>query len=139
MPGRGEKKIFFDVEGIQCKTCHTIDGKGRPLGPDLTQIGKKFDRRQLLESILQPSKVVDRKYVQHLVETQDGRVYTGLIAEKTGDELVLLDASHQKIHLSTADIELQLPQRQSLMPELQLRDMTAQDVADLLDFLLSLR
>ena len=133
------RKIFFDVEGIQCKTCHTIGGKGRPLGPDLTQIGKKLNRRQLLESILQPSKVVDPKYVQHLVETQDGRVYTGLIAETTADELVLLDASYQKIHLSTADIELKLPQRQSLMPDLQLRDMTAQDVADLLDFLLSLR
>ncbi|MBI83678.1 MAG: hypothetical protein CMJ81_10820 [Planctomycetaceae bacterium] len=136
--GQG-RKIFFDVEGIQCKTCHTIGGKGRPLGPDLTQIGKKFNRRQLLESILQPSKAVDPKYVQHLVETRDGRVYTGLIAETTADELVLLDASYQKIHLSTADIELQLPQRQSLMPDLQLRDMTAQDVADLLDFLLSLR
>ena len=105
----------------------------------MTQIGKKYNRSQLLESILQPSKVVEPKYVMQLVETKKGRVYSGMLIKKTAAELVLKNADNKEIRISTADVELQLPRRQSMMPELQLRDMTAQEVADLLEYLTSLK
>src|SRR5690606_27770824 len=52
---RGEQ-IFFGSSAAQCKNCHVVHGKGTPLGPDLSQIGRKYERATLLETILDPSK-----------------------------------------------------------------------------------
>ncbi len=137
-PARG-KRVFFATEGVSCKNCHRIGTEGKQLGPELTTVGKKNNRNQLLESMLEPSKVIDPKYVTYLAETVEGRLLTGLLIKKGEDEVILKDAQNKEIHLSTDQIEQLVPQRQSLMPELLLRDMTAQQVADLLAYLSSLK
>ena len=82
------RTLFFDTAGVQCKTCHQIGGQGTALGPDLSEIGKKYNRAQLLESILEPSKAIDPKYLTHLVETKDGRVITGLLAARDEQQVL---------------------------------------------------
>lgn len=105
----------------------------------LTTIGKKYNRAQLLESILEPSKLIDPKYVTHLVETKDGQVLSGLLIERNANEVVLKDAQNKVFRLPASSVEHLVTQQQSLMPELLLRDMTAQQVADLLEYLGSLK
>ena len=105
----------------------------------MTTIGQKYNRAQLLESILEPSKLIDPKYVTYLVETDDGRLLTGLLVKKDEKEVVLKDARNKLTRISSVQIEQLVPQRLSLMPELLLRDMTAQQVADLLAYLSSLK
>src|SRR5207253_9230660 len=83
------KELFFKSAGLQCVNCHRIAGTGSTLGPDLTQIGKQYSRGQILESILEPSKSIDPKYVSYLAETADGQVQTGLLVEKNDREVVL--------------------------------------------------
>jgi putative heme-binding domain-containing protein len=78
-------------------------------------------------------------YITHLVETKDGRIITGLLVEKTKDAVVLKDAQAKTIRVPTSDVDQLAPQSRSLMPELLLRDLTAQQVADLLEFLTTLR
>ena len=124
---------------MQCKNCHRIGKYGKPLGPDLIQIAKKSTPAQLLESLLQPSKNIDPKFVTWLVETSAGKVYVGLLVKKTAAEIVLKDAQDKTIQIAAKDVERMLPQRKSLMPELLLRDMTAKQVADLLAYLKSLK
>ncbi len=133
------KQIFFEAAGLQCKNCHRIDGKGTELGPDLSQIGKKYNRAELLDTILNPSKVIDPKFAAYLLETTKGRVYTGLLVKKTADEVVLKDSENKLVRLRAAEVELLIPQQKSLMPELLLRDMTAREVADLTAYLNSLK
>jgi putative heme-binding domain-containing protein len=133
------KILFQETEGVQCKNCHKIGEVGTRLGPDLTQIGKKYNRLQLLETVLQPSKEIDPKYVTWLVETSEGRVHTGLLAEKTNSKIVLRDARNNLVEVSADQVDALIPQRKSLMPDLLLRDMTAQQVADLLAYLASLK
>jgi len=133
------KSIFFKTAGVQCKSCHKIGTEGGSLGPDLTQIGKKYNRLQLLESILRPSKAIDPKFGTYLVETLQGRVHAGLLITKTDESVVLKTAPNKEIRIAVEDIELFAPQQKSMMPELLLQDMTADQVADLLEFLLSLR
>src|SRR5207244_4146182 len=70
------KELFFKAAGLQCANCHAIAGTGSTLGPDLTEIGKKYSRTQILESILEPSKSIDPKYVTYLLEATDGQVHT---------------------------------------------------------------
>ena len=133
------KRIFFEASGVLCRSCHKINGEGTDLGPDLSEVGKKFDRAKILDTILDPSKEVDPKFALYLAETSDGKVYTGLLAERTATEVVLKDAQNKAVRLAADDIELLVPQQQSMMPELLLRDMTAREVADLTEFLSSLK
>lgn len=131
--------VFFKTEGVACRNCHVINKQGRQVGPDLSQIGKKLKRSELLESILEPSKRVDPKFVTYLVETVEGRLVTGLLVSKDDDEVVLQDATGKLVKLPVERVEQLVPQQQSLMPELLVRDLTAQQVADLLAYLSSLR
>ena len=133
------RKLFFETAGVQCKNCHRIDGTGSLLGPDLSQIGRKYARPQLLEQILEPSKVIEPKYVSYVVALADGRLITGLLADRTDAELVVRDAKDQLVRVAASEVEAMTPQRQSLMPDLQLRDLTAEQVADLLAFLVERR
>jgi uncharacterized repeat protein (TIGR03806 family) len=133
------KHVFFETAGVQCKNCHRIEGTGRAVGPDLDHIGKKLSAAQLLESILEPSKRIDPQFVTYLAETDDGRLVNGILVSKGANEVVLKDAQGALVHIPAKKIERLVGQSRSLMPELQLRDLTAKEVADLLAFLSALR
>jgi uncharacterized repeat protein (TIGR03806 family) len=133
------KRVFFETDGVACKSCHRIHQDGKEVGPELTTIGKKQTRAELLESILEPSKRIDNKFVTYVVETVDGRVLTGLIVSRDKKEVVLRDATNKLLHVAVDEIEQLVTRQQSLMPDLLLRDMTAQQVADLLAYLGSLK
>jgi len=135
---RGQQ-LFHKTTGVQCRNCHKIAQDGTELGPDLSQIGKKYDREKLLESILQPSKNIEPKYVTWVVETTAGKVIAGLLVHKDGNEIVVKDTQNQEHRVATGDIESTHQMQQSMMPELLLRDMTGQQVADLLAYLASLK
>ena len=137
--GARGRHVFFNGSGIQCRNCHRIDRDGQEVGPDLSQIGKKYNRSQLLECILEPSKTIDPAYVSYLVETSRGGVHTGLLVKKTDTDVVLKDGQGKLVTIPAKEVELLSPQQKSLMPELLLRDMTAQEVADLLEFLGALK
>jgi hypothetical protein len=66
-------------------------------------------------------------------------VHTGLLVERSEQNVVLKDVSDKTITIPATDVETIAPQQKSLMPELLLRDMTPQQVADLLAFLESLK
>ena len=133
------RKLFHDSTVVQCRSCHRIDGKGTELGPDLDAIGKKYDRPKLLESILQPSLQIDPKYTTQLVETISGTVHSGLLVQRDDKAIVLRDAQNKTHRIESKDIEGVYAQTKSLMPDLLLRDFTAQQVADLLAYLSSLK
>lgn len=133
------RQLYFEAAGVQCRNCHKIGDQGKALGPDLTAIGKKLDRPKLLESILQPSLTIDPKFATYLVETADGLVHSGLLVLRTEAEVVLQSADGKEIRVPASGIERFAPQQKSLMPDLLLQEMTAQQVADLLEFLSGLK
>ena len=136
--GRG-KELFFRDGAASCKACHRVGNQGESLGPDLSQIGKKYSPAELLTHLLEPSKQIDPKYVQYTLETTDGRVMSGLLVEKTEQHVILRNAQNPRMIVPASQIEQLVPQQKSLMPELLLRDMTPQQAADLLAFLASLK
>ena len=137
-PVRG-RQLFMQSDSVSCRNCHRIEQQGREVGPDLTAIGKKLNAGQLLESILDPSRQIDQKYINYLAETKDGLVITGLLISKDENEVVLKDASNKLNHIPATNIEELLSQEKSMMPDLLFRDMTAQQVADLVTYLGTLR
>lgn len=141
LPGDSQRghRLFSEAKIAQCKNCHRAGQVGQTVGPELTLIGKKFNRLQLLESILEPSKVIDPKYVTYTIETKQGKLHSGLVIEKSGEQITLKDGQGNLIQLPAAEISNMISQQKSLMPENLLRDMTIQQVADLLAFLESLK
>ncbi|MFG0332393.1 MAG: PQQ-dependent sugar dehydrogenase [Maioricimonas sp. JB049] len=135
---RGEK-LFVTAAGLQCRNCHRVGETGKMVGPDLTRIGGQRSRRELLESILAPSRRIDPKFVTYAVQTDAGRVHSGLVIDETESSVTLREASGKDVVLQREEIDDMIAQPKSLMPELLVRDMTARDVADLLAYLESLR
>jgi uncharacterized repeat protein (TIGR03806 family) len=133
------RDLFQKAPGMQCRNCHKVKNIGISIGPDLTQIGKKLTRAKLLESILEPSKTIDPKFVTWIVETKSGKVFTGLLVKQTDDEFVIRDSKNKEHRFKTESLDGTFPQQKSLMPDLLAKDMTAQQVADLLDWLVSLK
>jgi putative heme-binding domain-containing protein len=137
-PDRG-RDLFFRETGPQCYTCHRIGQQGRDFGPDLSHIGQKYSREQVLENILLPSKTIEPKFVGFLVETKDGSSHSGLVMQKTKTELVLKEVGGHVITIPAADISRLQQLQLSLMPEQLLQSLTAQQAADLIDFLSALK
>lgn len=133
------RRLFFEAAEVQCRNCHKIQGQGSEVGPELSQIGRKYDRSKILENILDPSREIDPKFVVYLAGTIDGKLHSGLLVERTQDAVVLKDGKNNLIRLAASDVEQLAPQQRSLMPDLLLRDMTAQQVADLVAFLSELK
>ncbi len=128
------RELFWS-ERTKCQTCHKIDGKGIELGPDLSAIGKTRSREDLLESLLDPSRRIDPPYQPYNVRTLDGRAFTGLLVKRDAKEVVLKDNQAKEVRLAAEDVESLRPARDSLMPTGLLADLTAQQAADLLEYL----
>ena len=137
-PRNGEQ-LFFSQTGLQCRNCHRIAGKGQDVGPDLDKVGTRLTRGKILESILEPSKTIDTKYLQYLCETTEGQILSGVIIKKTEHAISLQDAKGKVYIVPHDQIESLASQAKSMMPELLARDLTAQQLADLLDYLSQLK
>jgi len=135
---RGEK-VFFTEGGVQCFQCHRVRDRGRDFGPDLSRVGQKYTRVQLLDSILNPSKTIDPAFATYQVETKNDLSYSGLLVRKSSDEVVLKDANLNEVHVKVSEMKTLESSKVSAMPEGLLQSLTAQEAADLVEFLSSLR
>jgi putative heme-binding domain-containing protein len=131
--GRGEA-LFF-AKDLKCATCHKLGDKGTAIGPELTTIGKTRTRAEILESLLQPSLVIEAKFAQYLLQTADGKTHSGLLVRRDDKQVVLRDAENKEVVVKAEDVELFRPSRVSLMPEGQMGGLLPQEAADLLEFL----
>jgi putative membrane-bound dehydrogenase-like protein len=133
---RRGQAVFHNTK-TACFACHAIGYVGGRTGPDLTSIGKVRSDRDLLESILFPSISLVRSYESVTVITKDGLSHNGLIQSETADQIVLATGPNQEVRLARADIEDQQPSKTSIMPAGLDKQLTEQELADLLAFLKS--
>ncbi len=141
LKGNHEKgrKLFLTAAGLQCRNCHKVGQDGKAVGPTLDGIGKRYSRGEILENILEPSKKIDPKFQTWLIQTDDGKILSGLLESRTDEAVTIREATGKLVTVSATSIELMVAQQKSLMPELQLRGLTPQDAADLLAWLASLK
>jgi len=137
-PPRGQR-IFFDDGGVACAKCHAIAGRGGAVGPDLTLIGGQFPRRDLIEHVLNPSKVVREGYRQFVVETREGETFSGLVKGETAETLTLLDSEGRLQSIPKNRVAARAPSNLSLMPEGLAFGLTLEQFADLIGYLESRR
>lgn len=129
---RGER-IYRRAE-LACVACHAIGGAGGQVGPDLTSIGTSAPPDYLLESLLDPNAQIKQGYHSILVETKDGRQFSGTIARESTDGVVLRDATGGEVTVATRDIASRTNVG-SLMPAGLIDALPDDERADLIAFL----
>jgi len=129
--GRGRE--LFRGRGT-CSSCHVVSGLGGALGPELSNVHKKFGRRELIDAMLNPSAAIAFGFDSWTLHLKDGRVLAGSILAD-GDLLVLRDLAGQRQVVEAAQIARREKQNLSLMPEAPSMGLNAQDLADLASFL----
>ena len=123
------------MSGGLCARCHRTSDGGADFGPDLSHIATRYNRGDLLDNILNPSKTIAAGYASYVVKTGSGEVYTGLLVRQTEQEVTIKDATLKVTHIPANDIEKMTAQQTSAMPEGLLNELTAQQAADLLAYL----
>jgi putative heme-binding domain-containing protein len=132
---RHGREIFHRAS---CSRCHRIAGRGIPFGPDLDGVASRFGRRDLLETILDPSRAVDHKYRSVQIETRDGLVITGQLAGGNRETLFVVEnplAPAQVRSVSRAAIANRTPSDVSPMPAGLLNTLSRDDILDLMSYL----
>jgi putative heme-binding domain-containing protein len=137
-PTRGYE-LFWNAAGLQCRTCHQINGVGGSVGPDLSDIGAKRSKAELLESMLEPSKKVEPAFTSYLAQLRDGSTTQGVRVKTDERTTTLRGAKNELIELKLEEIESIKPSTKSIMPEGLMKDLTADQAADLLEYLSSLK
>lgn len=130
---RGE--LVFFSEKSKCAICHRVGKKGGLIGPDLTTIGANRSARDLLESIVFPSASLVRQYEPYTIVTQKGRAYTGLIQRETKDALFIQQQTGEPIEVGRDEILKMSPSPTSIMPAGLEKELTPQDLADVIAWL----
>jgi putative heme-binding domain-containing protein len=136
-PERGREAYL----AASCALCHQLGSVGRIFGPDLTSVALRFSRRDLLESILHPSKIVAEKYRNTTVVTKSGERHTGRILYQGDYRKPVLQISTNPLDPSAvAEVRKeQIDSREdsliSAMPEGLLNLLTREEIGELLLFI----
>jgi putative heme-binding domain-containing protein len=137
---RGKAVMAASLKGeAQCMKCHMVRGVGGAIGPDLSMIGKKASRENLFESIVTPSKAVADQFINWQIENQKGQVLTGLIMEETPAFVLLRDANGKDTRIDKKDIASREKSKLSLMPEDIVKQLSEQELTDVVEYLLKLK
>ncbi|MCX7701065.1 MAG: c-type cytochrome, partial [Gemmataceae bacterium] len=123
----------------QCLKCHTIRGIGGQVGPDLSMIGLKASRENLLESILNPSKAIADQFAQYTIETKTGQVISGILIGQGDASVTLRDANGKDHTFTSADVESMSRSPVSIMPADIVKAFSEDELLDVVEYLLTLR
>jgi len=119
-----------------CSGCHQLENIGRTLGADLHAIGDRGAEAVLL-NILDPNREVRPNYLVYMLSTTDGQVRNGLIVGETANSLSITQADGTSRTVLRSEIEALQNTGRSFMPQGFEKQITVQEMADLLAYLLA--
>ncbi|PHS10686.1 MAG: heme-binding protein [Blastopirellula sp.] len=123
-----------------CFSCHRFDNQGGAVGPDLTILSGRFSPRDILESVVEPNKVISDQYGAVKILTEDGKVVVGRIANLSGDNYSIITNMLDPGNMTSVNrnkIELMEASKVSMMPEGLLNTLSEDEIKDLMAYLLS--
>jgi putative heme-binding domain-containing protein len=125
---------------VACATCHRFGAEGGGVGPDLTAVAGRFNVHDLLEAIVDPSKVISDQYAAVIIAKKDGQVVTGRVGNLFGDTLSVIEDMFDpgsSTDVRRADIEEMKASSVSPMPAGLLNSLTEGEIQDLAAYLLT--
>jgi putative membrane-bound dehydrogenase-like protein len=150
LPDADREKVFAELKELaqktgdhvagkemftkHCAKCHTHSGVGGKIGPDLTGMAV-HPKEELLLNILIPSKSVESNFRAYVLQTKEGETQTGLLASESSGSVTLLTAEGKMLPFQRIDLEVFKGSDKSLMPDGFEKQMTKEELTNLLEFL----
>ena len=126
-------KALFASQG--CLACHTIE-KGQPMkGPYMGQIGSIMSRDQIVESILKPNASISQGFATVLLDTKDGKSFTGFVTAESAEKLTIRDIGGNATTLEKSAIKSRKQLDTSMMPAGLANSLSFEELASLVSYL----
>lgn len=139
MAHEGDASLGRDLfTSMACSQCHSLDGSGNKVGPDLSAVGDKFDKRDLIRAVMEPSSTIAVGYDNTILTRKDGTMVVGVIKQATDEWIEIMGADSLRVKIPVADIGKQETSPISLMPENLCQAGKPEDFANLVAYLCSL-
>lgn len=133
-PDRG-RQTFYRHAAAQCMRCHVVDDSGSDVGPDLSEVGSRFSRELLLQSLIAPSKRIAPGYGSVTVHLDDGRTIQGMLEDKTETTLTIRsDGESHEVEISSITERVNSPSGMPPMGDI----LTRTELRDLVEFMTTL-
>ncbi len=121
-----------------CNQCHIVAGHGTKLGPDLTEVAKRFRGEKLLQQLIVPSTEINKEYQPHQFLLASGRIVSGVIVKEEPQRLHIVSnllTPNVVTRIAKSDIDEQFPSKVSPMPDGLANVLEREEILDLLGFL----
>jgi putative heme-binding domain-containing protein len=131
-------RTMFAAAG--CFACHRFQNQGGMTGPDLTAAGRRYSAHDLIDQVINPSKVINEQFAAVTVITTDGLAHTGIVVNLNGDSMTLntdLTDPNKRVNVNRNRIDELIVSKTSPMPSGLFNRMTKDEVLDLLAYVLS--
>ncbi len=134
-PAADGRAVFEKV----CATCHKFGTLGKQIGPDLSTLAAKQSRKDVLESILWPSRAIADQYQTVMIEKRDGNIVAGMVQREDTARVVLVAANALDAPVTVLKSQIKVRQKSatSLMPEDLLGEFSLPQIGSLVAFLFS--
>ena len=132
------KKIFFEKGSVACLRCHKIGTETVVVGPDLSGIAVRKDRRYIVESILLPNAQIAPGFESIILKLKGNVTVGGVLKKETDSQVILIDPNEGEQEIDKEDI-VSRTKGLSAMPEGFDKMLTKRELRDLVEFLGSLK
>jgi putative heme-binding domain-containing protein len=129
-------KLVFEGK---CATCHRVGSGGKDIGPELTTIGKKFDKEAMVDAVVNPSAGIVFGYEAWTINTKDGQSHFGFLIGDSEKAVVIKDVGGTVRTIAVSDITSRQKAEKSLMPDASALGMNDQELADVIGYLSSIQ
>jgi len=135
---RNQKNGRNLFHALSCAKCHRLNGEGGAIGPDLSTVARKYSLIDMVDAILDPSKVISDQYQSHLVVTVDGLAVTGRAIE-VGDQIHVYtdDADALPKIIERSDVEEMSVSKVSQMPANLIDTLNPEELKDLVAYVMN--
>ncbi|MDA7520296.1 c-type cytochrome [Akkermansiaceae bacterium] len=140
MKGRNFARGENLFHATACASCHRFAGEGMGIGPDLTGSANRYALRDMMENIVEPSKVISDQYISTGFAMKDGSTVIGRIAKEKDGMLHLMTnpfSADSNVQIKAADVKSRKPHEVSHMPPSLINGLNSDELSDLIAYIFS--
>jgi len=140
LKGRSFEQGRSMFTATMCSACHHFGGDGGNIGPDVTGAGNRYTLHDLMENIIEPSKVISDQYDSQQIEKKDGSLIIGRIVSSDAGKLMVMTnpfAPTELMAVNESDVKSKKTYPVSMMPPGLINTLNKDELLDLVAYLLS--